>query len=98
MKQALSENAIQEQLALLNRDTDQQWSLVDGKLHKTFVFDDFIGAFAWMTKIAIHAEKLDHHPEWFNVYNKVKVDLQTHDANGITELDFMLADKMEKGR
>ena len=96
MKQALSDEAIQQHLTALNQNTQNHWSRVNGKLHKTFVFDTFIQAFSWMTQIAIYAEKYDHHPEWFNVYNKVVVDLQTHDANGITELDFTLADKMDK--
>jgi len=60
------------------------WSVVNGKLHKDFVFQDFIEAFGFMSKAAIHIEKMNHHPEWFNVYNKIKVDLVTHDAGGIT--------------
>ncbi len=95
MKQALSESSIQENLDILNQQADSHWELKDGKLSKEFVFGNFIEAFSWMTKVAIFAEKSDHHPEWFNVYNKVKVELQTHDANGITELDFLLANQME---
>lgn len=71
------------------------WIVKDGKLSKTFTFKSFIRAFGWMTQIAIWAEKLKHHPEWFNVYNKVEVNLVTHDVNGISELDFELAKKME---
>lgn len=71
------------------------WIVKDGKLSKTFTFKSFIRAFGWMTQIAIWAEKLKHHPEWFNVYNKVEVNLVTHDVNGISELDFDLAKKME---
>ncbi|MEK6944583.1 MAG: 4a-hydroxytetrahydrobiopterin dehydratase, partial [Thermoproteota archaeon] len=67
------------------------WQLVNGKLHKEFQFKDFNQAFGFMTRAAIHAEKMDHHPEWFNVYNKLKVDLMTHDAGGITENDVKLA-------
>lgn len=67
------------------------WSIVNGKLHKDFVFDDFIEAFGFMSKAAIHIEKMNHHPEWFNVYNKIKVDLVTHDAGGITQNDINLA-------
>ena len=67
------------------------WAIVDGKLHKEFQFDDFIQAFGFMTRAALHIEKMHHHPEWFNVYNKLSVDLTTHDAGGITENDIKLA-------
>ncbi|MDE1876609.1 MAG: 4a-hydroxytetrahydrobiopterin dehydratase [Thaumarchaeota archaeon] len=69
----------------------QGWSVANGKLHKDFVFDDFIEAFGFMCKAAIHIEKMNHHPEWFNVYNKISVDLVTHDAGGITQNDVSLA-------
>ncbi|MGR3467085.1 MAG: 4a-hydroxytetrahydrobiopterin dehydratase [Shimia sp.] len=62
---------------------------------KTFEFNDFAGAFGWMTRIAIQAEKMNHHPEWFNVYNRVNVVLTTHDAGGLTALDVKLAQKMD---
>jgi 4a-hydroxytetrahydrobiopterin dehydratase len=67
------------------------WNIVNGKLHKDFVFTDFIEAFGFMSKAAIHIEKMNHHPEWFNVYNKIRVDLTTHDAGGITQNDISLA-------
>ncbi len=67
------------------------WSIMNGKLHKDFVFTDFIDAFGFMSRAAIHIEKMNHHPEWFNVYNKIKVDLTTHDAGGITQNDINLA-------
>ena len=67
------------------------WILVNGKLHKDFVFKDFIEAFGFMSTAALHIEKMNHHPEWFNVYNKIKVDLTTHDAGGITQNDINLA-------
>jgi len=82
----MSDDQIKEKLKEL-----QGWQLVNGKLHKEFQFKDFNQAFGFMTRAAIHAEKMDHHPEWFNVYNKLKVDLMTHDAGGITENDVMLA-------
>ena len=67
------------------------WAVVEGKLHKEFQFDDFIQAFGFMTKASMHIEKMNHHPEWFNVYNKLSVDLTTHDAGGITKNDIDLA-------
>lgn len=70
------------------------WELKKDKLHREFGFDDFVRAFGFMSAAAIVAEKMDHHPEWSNVYNKVTVDLTTHDAGGITELDFELASAM----
>jgi len=70
------------------------WQLEGGKLHKVFTFKDFVEAWSFMSACAIHAEKMDHHPEWSNVYNQVKVDLTTHDAGGITHLDIELAKKM----
>ncbi len=74
------------------------WSVADGDrdaITKTFKFKDFNAAFGWMTRMALAAEKLDHHPEWFNVYNRVEVVLATHDAEGVTELDVTLAALMD---
>jgi len=62
---------------------------------RTFRFKDFNAAFGWMTRVALAAEKLDHHPEWFNVYNRVEVLLATHDADGVTDLDVALARIMD---
>lgn len=70
------------------------WALVDGKLHRTLKFKDFVTAFGWMTSAALVVEKLGHHPEWSNVYGTVEVDLVTHDAGGLTELDLKLARRM----
>jgi 4a-hydroxytetrahydrobiopterin dehydratase len=67
-------------------------------LAKTFAFGDFNAAFGWMTRVALMADKLDHHPEWFNVYNRVEVILTTHDADGVTELDLALARFMEAAK
>lgn len=94
-KQKLSAPAIQQALEKLNRNTTAQWELINEKLHKTFVFQDFVEAFAFMTKAALVAEKMNHHPEWCNVYKTVHVDLTTHEASGITQLDFDLAQRME---
>jgi 4a-hydroxytetrahydrobiopterin dehydratase len=71
------------------------WSLRDGKLRCVYRFADFSAAFAFMTRSALRAEQLDHHPEWFNVYNRVEIALITHDAHGITALDFTLAEAMD---
>lgn len=74
------------------------WTAVDGRdaIRKTFQFKTFKQAFAFMTQCALRAEQLNHHPEWFNVYNKVDVTLATHDAGGVTELDIKLARFMDK--
>ena len=71
------------------------WTVKDGKLHRTFVFKNFIEAFGFMSRAALVAEKQNHHPDWSNVYKTVVVDLNTHEAGGgITERDFALASKM----
>ena len=72
------------------------WKLREGKLHRDFQFENFDSAFDFMTKVAKVAGKMDHHPEWFNVYNRVSVDLSTHDAGGLTKLDFELAQAMDR--
>jgi 4a-hydroxytetrahydrobiopterin dehydratase len=74
------------------------WSDAAGRdaITKTFVFRDFNEAFGFMTRAALIAEKLDHHPEWFNVYKTVEVTLSTHDAGGVTELDIKLAQDMDR--
>ncbi|MFW2541126.1 4a-hydroxytetrahydrobiopterin dehydratase [Primorskyibacter sp. 2E107] len=73
------------------------WSMVEGRdaIQKTFTFDDFTEAFAWMTRAALWAEKWDHHPEWFNVYKTVEVTLSTHDVGGLSSLDAKLARKLD---
>ncbi len=73
------------------------WALAEGRdaIAKSFVFANFVEAFGWMSRCAIWAEKLNHHPEWFNVYKTVEVTLSTHDAGGLTELDVKLATKMD---
>jgi len=69
----------------------KDWTLAQGKLHREYKFADFIHAFGFMATAAIAIEKMNHHPEWFNVYNKVTVDLSTHDAGGVTAKDVELA-------
>lgn len=71
------------------------WSLAAGKLHKVFTFKDFVEAWGFMSAVALVAEAMGHHPEWSNVWNRVTVDLTTHDAGGLTALDFDLAARME---
>jgi 4a-hydroxytetrahydrobiopterin dehydratase len=91
----LSDEQIKKELASL-----PGWSVLKGKLHKNFLFKDFIEAFGFMCRAAVHFEKLNHHPEWFNVYNKINVDLVTHDSGGITKNDIVLAgtlNSLEKG-
>jgi 4a-hydroxytetrahydrobiopterin dehydratase len=67
------------------------WKIKEEKLNKDFEFKDFNHAFGFMTRAAMHIEKMNHHPEWFNLYNKITVDLMTHDAGGITQNDIELA-------
>jgi len=71
------------------------WTLKAGKLHRELTFADFTRPSGFMTDVAREADALDHHPEWFNVYNRVVIDLATHDAGGITTLDFELARRAE---
>jgi 4a-hydroxytetrahydrobiopterin dehydratase len=84
-------------MRLSQMDIDEQlknlpgWSVVNEKLHKEFQFDSFNQAFGFMTRAAMEIEKMNHHPEWFNVYNKITVELTTHDAGGITRNDVNLA-------
>lgn len=72
------------------------WELREGKLAREFRFENFSAAFAFMTRAALRAEQLDHHPDWSNVYNRVTVTLSTHDADGLTALDFDLAQAMNE--
>ena len=74
------------------------WTIEDGKLHKEFQFDNFVSAFGFMTQLALVAESMNHHPEWFNVYNRVTIDLTTHDAGGISDLDFQWAKQADSIR
>lgn len=89
MADRLTDSEIEDALAGLDG-----WTLEDGKLHREFKFVNFIEAFGFMTSAAIEAEKMNHHPEWFNVYSKVIVKLVTHSAGGVTSLDVELARKM----
>ena len=72
------------------------WKVVNGKLHRAFECKDFVTAFGKMTQVALTAEAMNHHPEWFNVWNKVVIDLNTHSVQGISNLDFQLAAKINE--
>jgi len=71
------------------------WEVVGGKLHREYRFHDFIEAWGFMSTAALVVQQMDHHPEWFNVYHTVKIDLVTHDAGGISRRDVELAEKLE---
>ncbi|HLI47723.1 MAG TPA: 4a-hydroxytetrahydrobiopterin dehydratase [Chthonomonas sp.] len=87
----LTEAQIQQALAEL-----PEWRYHDDKLQRTFKFADFSQAWGFMSRVALMAEKMDHHPDWSNVYNTVHVALSTHDAGGVTELDLQLARHMNR--
>ncbi|HEY7109421.1 MAG TPA: 4a-hydroxytetrahydrobiopterin dehydratase [Nitrososphaeraceae archaeon] len=87
----LSDERIREELSRLNG-----WEVKDGKLAKSFKFDNFVKAFGFMTQVAFEAEKMNHHPDWKNVYNIVEIQLFTHDATAITTNDINLALVIDK--
>jgi 4a-hydroxytetrahydrobiopterin dehydratase len=84
-----------EQDILYRMTNLKDWKYLDGKLRKEFQFPDFVKAFGFMSSVALLAESLNHHPNWSNVYNKVIIELYTHDADGITEYDFTLAERID---
>lgn len=86
----LSEQEIQAALGRLS-----QWRLQHGKFHRELSFDSFVEAFGFMTRVALQAEKMNHHPELYNVYNKVTIDLSTHDVGGLSHFDVELAEKID---
>jgi 4a-hydroxytetrahydrobiopterin dehydratase len=90
-RRKLGDEEIRERLAAL-----PAWEVRGAKLHRELKFGDFAQAFGFMGAVALVAEKMDHHPEWSNVYNRVTVDLSTHDAGGITALDFELARAIDR--
>ena len=94
-RKKLTDAEVRYRIDGLNKGAEGEWTLKAGKLHRTFQFKDFVGAFGFMSQVALVAERMNHHPEWFNVYRTVRVDLTTHDAGGISELDFELAAAME---
>jgi 4a-hydroxytetrahydrobiopterin dehydratase len=96
MIERYSQSAIDASLVILNKDLESLWCIKEGKLYREFKFKNFIVAFGFMTKVAMLAEKANHHPEWFNVYNKVVINLTTHEAGGISKRDFELAQGISK--
>ncbi len=90
-RQKLSEAEVRTRLSEI-----PGWELVDGKLHKAFRFASFVEAFGFMSSVALVAEAMNHHPDWSNVYNRVTIDLHTHDVGGISALDFTLARRMDE--
>jgi 4a-hydroxytetrahydrobiopterin dehydratase len=88
--QKLSADEIQRRLGDLDG-----WTVVAEKLHRDLQFANFVDAFGFMARVALCAESMNHHPEWFNVYNRVSIDLSTHDAGGISRHDFELAEKID---
>lgn len=95
MATALDSSTINVELTRLNKASTKPWELKSDRLTKTFRFRNFVEAFGFMTESALVAERIDHHPEWRNVYNRVEVELTTHDAAGLTERDFRLAEAMD---
>lgn len=91
MRTHFTEEEAQTRLVFL-----EGWNYANNGIVKSFTFRDFLGAFSFMTRVAILAEQHNHHPEWSNVYNKVEIRLTTHDAGGLTDQDFRLADAIDK--
>ena len=89
-RRPLDDSQLEEALRTLSG-----WTVKDGKLHREFIFSDFSEAFGFMTRCALAAEAMNHHPEWFNVWNRVVVDLSTHDLGGLSTWDVRLAETME---
>jgi len=96
MIERFSEDGIVIALKSLNFNSKYSWEIRDAKLYQEFKFKNFISAFGFMTQVAILSERANHHPEWSNVYNKVKIYLVTHEAKGISKRDFELAHEISK--
>ena len=77
-------------------DINPSWKLAEKKISREFLFKDFVQAFAFMSSVALIAEKMDHHPNWENVYNKVSISLYTHSVDGLTSKDFKLANQIDR--
>ena len=89
-KDALSSQEVRKAL-----DDLPAWRLREGKLSRTFTFSSFVEAFGFMTRVALHAERMNHHPEWSNVYKEVKIDLISHDIGGLSKRDIALAEEID---
>ena len=87
----------QEKTIFISEQTKNGWQYIkeNDSIYKKFEFRNFVDAFSWMTKVALFAEKIDHHPEWFNVYKTVEVTLKTHDLNSLSDLDKKLSENMD---
>ena len=96
MSNRMNQQDIAKQLQLLNSKIGNKWLLSNDRIKKEFKFSDFNEALSFMVSVGRHAEELDHHPEWCNVYNRVSIELTTHSAGGISELDFNLASRIEE--
>lgn len=90
------ETQIKSNIAQQVKEKLPTWQVKNNSLSKEFIFKNFVEAFSFMTAVALEAEKMDHHPDWSNGYNKVTISLSTHSAGGITENDLSLAGKIEK--
>lgn len=96
MTRLLSADETRSRLADLNAEGSGAWRIDGARLSRSYRFSGFAEAFGFMAEVALHAERADHHPEWQNVYNRVEVQLTTHDAGGLTDKDFALARAMER--
>jgi len=96
MIEKFNQSVIDTALKELNKGSEILWSIKDEKLFREFKFSNFISAFGFMTQVAMLAERANHHPEWFNVYNTVAISLTTHEAGGISKRDFELAQEISK--
>ncbi len=87
----------EEKTIFIGEQTKNGWKYIEenDSIYKKFEFKNFVDAFSWMTKVALFAEKINHHPEWFNVYKTVEVTLKTHDLNSLSDLDKKLSEKMD---
>jgi 4a-hydroxytetrahydrobiopterin dehydratase len=94
MRIKLNPDQIEKGFTALNEGAAECWTLENAKLRREFVFENFVQAFGFMTKVALLAQEMDHHPNWENVFNRVTIALTTHDVGGISSLDFELAHKI----
>jgi 4a-hydroxytetrahydrobiopterin dehydratase len=95
MNTKLNQEKIELETKKLSK-TGWKFTLEKKSIKKEFIFNNFVDAFSWMTKVALWAEKMNHHPEWLNIYKTVDVTLTTHDLGGLSELDILLADRMDE--